>query len=55
MIADYTGEVGDPAALAARLAAVPGVIEHGLFPPAMVSEVIVGRGEAAERLELISR
>ena len=31
MIADYTGEVGDPDALAARLAAVPGVIEHGLF------------------------
>ena len=55
VIADYTGEVGDPAALAARLAAVPGVIEHGLFPPSMVSEVIVGRGEAAERLALISR
>ena len=55
VIADYTGEVGDPAALAARLAAAPGVIEHGLFPPSMVSEVIVGRGEAAERLELISR
>ena len=52
VIADYTGEVGDPDALAARLAAVPGVIEHGLFPPAMVSEVIVGRGERAERLQL---
>ena len=52
MIADYTGEVGDPDALAARLAAAPGVIEHGLFPPAMVSEVIVGRGETAERLQL---
>ena len=52
VIADYTGEVGDPDALAARLAAAPGVIEHGLFPPAMVSEVIVGRGETAERLQL---
>jgi ribose 5-phosphate isomerase A len=52
VIADYTGEVGDPDALAARLAAAPGVIEHGLFPPAMVSEVIVGRGETAERLRL---
>ena len=52
VIADYTGEVGDPAALAARLAAAPGVIEHGLFPPSMVNEVIIGRGEAAERLEL---
>ena len=55
VIADYTGEVGDPAALAARLAAVPGMIEHGLFPPSMVSEIIIGRGEAAERLQLTSR
>jgi ribose 5-phosphate isomerase A len=55
VIADYTGEVGDPAALAARLAAVPGMIEHGLFPPSMVSEVIIGRGKAAERLQLTSR
>ena len=42
VIADYTGPVGDPAELAARLAAVPGVVEHGLFPPRMVSEVIIG-------------
>jgi len=55
VIADYTGEVGDPAALAARLCAVPGVIEHGLFPAAMVSEVIIGRGESAERLRLTAR
>jgi ribose 5-phosphate isomerase A len=55
VIADYTGEVGDPGALASRLSAIPGVIEHGLFPPAMVSEVIVGRGETAERLALRSR
>jgi len=38
VIADYTGEVGDPAELAARLAAVPGLVEHGLFPAAMVRE-----------------
>src|SRR5215471_17170121 len=43
VIADYTGEVGDPAALAARLSATPGVVDHGLFPPSMVSLVIVGR------------
>jgi ribose 5-phosphate isomerase A len=52
VIADYIGEVSDPAALAERLAAVPGLVEHGLFPPAMVSEVIIGRGESAERLAL---
>ncbi|HWB56417.1 MAG TPA: ribose 5-phosphate isomerase A [Gaiellaceae bacterium] len=49
VIADYTGEVGDPAELAARLSAVPGVVDHGLFPPALVSEVIVGRDESVER------
>src|SRR5207244_3745177 len=42
VIADYVGPVGDPAELAARLAATPGVVEHGLFPPRMVSEVIIG-------------
>jgi ribose 5-phosphate isomerase A len=49
-IADYRGKIGDPAALAARLEADPGVAAHGLFPPAMVSEVIVGRGSSAERI-----
>ncbi|HEX7059374.1 MAG TPA: ribose-5-phosphate isomerase RpiA [Solirubrobacterales bacterium] len=48
-IADYNGEVGDPAALAVRLEADPGIAAHGLFPPALVSEVIVGRGTAVER------
>jgi ribose 5-phosphate isomerase A len=41
IIADYVGEVDDPAGLAARLSAAPGVVEHGLFPPDMVSGVIV--------------
>jgi ribose 5-phosphate isomerase A len=50
LIADYRGEVGDPAELAARLEAVPGVVSHGLFPPALVSEVLVGRGGAVERI-----
>jgi hypothetical protein len=26
-----------------------GVVEHGLFPASMVSEVFVGRGELVER------
>jgi len=42
VIADYLGPVGDPAELAARLAAVPGVVEHGLFPPSLVDDVLVG-------------
>lgn len=50
VLADYRGEVGDPAELASRLDAVPGVVAHGLFPAAMVSEVLVGRGDGVERL-----
>jgi ribose 5-phosphate isomerase A len=49
LIADYLGEVRDPAGLAARLSEIPGVVEHGLFPPGLVSEVLVGRGDAVER------
>jgi ribose 5-phosphate isomerase A len=45
VIADYLGDVGDPAALAARLADTPGVVDHGLFAPALVSEVLVAHGE----------
>lgn len=50
VIADYRGEIGDPSALAARLEADPGVAAHGLFPPDMVSEVLVGAGSAVERM-----
>ena len=48
VIADYHGPFDDPAALAARLDAIPGVVEHGLFPAAMVSDVLVARGESVE-------
>jgi ribose 5-phosphate isomerase A len=48
-IADYRGEVGDPAALAARLESDPGIAAHGLFPASMVSEVLIGRGDVVER------
>jgi ribose 5-phosphate isomerase A len=49
LIADHRGEVGDPATLAARLEADPGVAAHGLFPPDMVSELLVGAGGAVTR------
>lgn len=49
VIADYLGGVANPPALAAWLDADPGVAAHGLFPPPMVSEVIIGRGQEAER------
>lgn len=43
VIADYHGRVEDPAALAARLDAVPGVVAHGLFAPVLVSTVLFAR------------
>ena len=50
VIADYRGPIpGDPAALAARLEADPGVAAHGLFPPGMISELFIGRGDGVER------
>jgi ribose 5-phosphate isomerase A len=50
VLVDYRGEVNEPARLAAWLAAVPGVVEHGLFSPALVSEVLIGRDGEVERL-----
>lgn len=50
VIADYLGEVADPAELATTLGSIPGVVDHGLFPASMVTEVLVGRGDQVERL-----
>ena len=47
-IADYTAAFDDPASLAKRLSTTVGVVEHGLFPPALVSDVIVAHGELVE-------
>lgn len=41
VIADWHGDVSDPERAAALLAAVPGVVDHGLFPPSMVADVLV--------------
>ncbi|MBV9941175.1 MAG: ribose 5-phosphate isomerase A [Solirubrobacterales bacterium] len=52
VIADYTGSFEDTKALAAWLSGMPGVVEHGLFPPSMVSDVLVGRGDEVERITI---
>jgi ribose 5-phosphate isomerase A len=52
VLADYHGEVGDPAVLAARLSAAPGVVAHGLFPPSLVSIVFVARGDEVEMRQI---
>jgi ribose 5-phosphate isomerase A len=54
VIADYRGRVEDVVALAARLDADPGVIGHGLFPPAMVSEVLIGRADGSVERRLVT-
>lgn len=49
LIADYLGPVGDPRELAARLSATPGVVEHGLFAPELVSLILIAGEGAVER------
>jgi ribose 5-phosphate isomerase A len=49
VIADLQAKVHEPGELAARLSIMPGVVDHGLFPPGMVSAVLVGRGDSVER------
>jgi ribose 5-phosphate isomerase A len=43
-IADYHAPISDPGVLATRLSQTPGIVEHGLFPPSLTTEVIVARG-----------
>jgi ribose 5-phosphate isomerase A len=50
VIADYRGSVDDPKVLATYLDSVSGVVDHGLFPPTLVHEILVGRGEKVQRL-----
>lgn len=42
--------IADPAGLAARLAAIPGLIEHGLFPADMVERVVVAGSDGVREL-----
>lgn len=50
VIADYHGSITEPAALAAWLDSVPGVVSHGLFAPELVSAVLVADGESVRAL-----
>jgi ribose 5-phosphate isomerase A len=43
VIADWLDPFDDPAALAAHLAGIAGVVDHGLFAPSLVSDLVVGR------------
>ena len=52
VLADYHGALDDPAQSAERFCATPGVVDHGIFPPSMVSLVLVGRGDGVESFRL---
>lgn len=54
VLADVLAEFDDPADLAAVLDGDPGVVGHGLFAPALVRTVLIGRGDAVERIDLPS-
>jgi ribose 5-phosphate isomerase A len=51
LIADYLGPVEDPRALAMRLSDMPGIVDHGLFAPELVSDVVIaGPGGVEHRI-----
>lgn len=52
VIADYVGAFDDPARLAGWLSGTPGVVAHGLFEPALVSVILIGRGDTVEQRTL---
>jgi ribose 5-phosphate isomerase A len=51
VIADYLGQVDDPDRADLRLSSTTGVIEHGLFSPTLVSEILVARGGQVDRIK----
>jgi len=52
LIADYNGPADDPRVLAAWLSSMPGVVEHGLFAPELVSDVLIAGPHGVEHREL---
>jgi ribose 5-phosphate isomerase A len=48
LIADYLDPIGDPLALAARLSGTAGVVDHGLFAPELVSDILIAGAEGVE-------
>jgi len=52
LIADYLGPVDDPRTLAARLSGTPGVVDHGLFAPELVSDILIAGPTGVEHRTL---
>jgi ribose 5-phosphate isomerase A len=53
VIVDLLEPFDDPGELAARLDAIPGLVGHGLFAPALVSDVLIARGEEVEHRHVV--
>jgi ribose 5-phosphate isomerase A len=49
LLADYLGLVEDPDQRATRLSLTPGIVEHGLFPPHLTSEILAATGSSIRR------
>lgn len=43
----HFGDIEDPVALAAALAGIPGIVEHGIFPGTMVARVVVAGADGS--------
>ncbi|MDO9409822.1 ribose 5-phosphate isomerase A [Patulibacter sp.] len=48
VLADLAVPLDDPAAVAARLDATPGIVDHGLFAPDVVRELLIAHGDHVE-------
>jgi ribose 5-phosphate isomerase A len=48
VIADFFGEINGAAGLASRLSATPGVVDHGLFSPGLVGDILIAHGDEVE-------
>jgi ribose 5-phosphate isomerase A len=52
LIGDYLGAIGDPERLASQLSATPGLVEHGLFAPSLVSDILIAGEHGIEHRRL---
>jgi ribose 5-phosphate isomerase A len=52
VIADYHGSLDDIEAAAGLLSRTAGLVEHGLFPPTLVSDIIVATGDQVHHRSL---
>jgi ribose 5-phosphate isomerase A len=48
LIADYLGAIGEPERLDVFLSRTPGVVDHGLFSPSLVSDILIADDSGVE-------